>query len=677
MSENVSTLTHIWTPLTIGSTTVKNRILMPAETLVYGENNLLSDRHIAYYRERAMGGTGLIITEQQGAHPVSKGSFYFGCTAWEKRVIPQYAKLADIVREYGTKLFVQLFTPGVHDKGTMIVDEWRPLWAASAMPSILHRETPMVMEQQHIDDLVKGFGESAVNVKVSGLDGVEIHGAHSYGIGQFLSAAYNRRTDRYGGSVRKRCQLVIDIIEEIRRRVGRDFTVGIRLSFDEFLGDAGITQEQAEEQLEILAATGLFDFFNISGGGYHTFHLGVAPMGSKHGFMIPFGKRAKEIVGNRAKVFIVGRIIDLSMAEQIIEDGAADMVAMARAHLADPFLVKKMQEGREKEIIRCVGANECTARLFDNREVICMMNPIAGRERQWGEGTLRMVSKDAAKKIIVVGGGLAGMKTASVAAKRGHKVVLLEKEQELGGHINTLKQLPTRAEWHTAIDNLTHQMEAAGVTVRLGVNATKDVLAQEKPDVVVCATGASYTTAAPSPYRPERVAIPGYDQKNVIDVGTATRRALQDPRSLGKRVVIVDETAAYLPLGLAEVLATKGGAEVEVISPHLAVGEDLVRTLDMPILFPRLVEAGVKLTAQHFIEKIEGNTVEVYHLWGGPKRLITDVDTVVISMMRTPNDALFNEIRGSFPDVRRVGDVLAPRKPAAVIYEGEKLGREL
>jgi hypothetical protein len=470
---------------------------------------------------------------------------------------------------------------------------------------------------------------------------------------------------------------VIDIIEEIRRRVGRDFTVGIRLSFDEFLGDAGITQEQAEEQLEILAATGLFDFFNISGGGYHTFHLGVAPMGSKHGFMIPFGKRAKEIVGNRAKVFIVGRIIDLSMAEQIIEDGAADMVAMARAHLADPFLVKKMQEGREKEIIRCVGANECTARLFDNREVICMMNPIAGRERQWGEGTLRMVSKDAAKKIIVVGGGLAGMKTASVAAKRGHKVVLLEKEQELGGHINTLKQLPTRAEWHTAIDNLTHQMEAAGVTVRLGVNATKDVLAQEKPDVVVCATGASYTTAAPSPYRPERVAIPGYDQKNVIDVGTATRRALQDPRSLGKRVVIVDETAAYLPLGLAEVLATKGGAEVEVISPHLAVGEDLVRTLDMPILFPRLVEAGVKLTAQHFIEKIEGNTVEVYHLWGGPKRLITDVDTVVISMMRTPNDALFNEIRGSFPDVRRVGDVLAPRKPAAVIYEGEKLGREL
>lgn len=269
------------------------------------------------------------------------------------------------------------------------------------------------MEQEHIDELVKGFGESALNVKVSGLDGVEIHGAHSYLVGQFLSPAYNKRPDRYGGSVRKRCQLPMEIGEEIRKRVGRDFTVGIRLSFDEFLGEAGITQEQTEEQLEILASTGLFDFFNISGGGYHTLHWAVAPMGIKQGFMVPFGKRAKEIVGDRAKVFIVGRIIDLGVAEQIIADGAADMVAMTRAQMADPFLVAKAREGRDKEIIKCVGANECVARLFDNREVICMMNPTAGRERQWGHGTLKRVSKDAAKKIVVVGGGLAGMKAAA------------------------------------------------------------------------------------------------------------------------------------------------------------------------------------------------------------------------------------------------------------------------
>ena len=677
MSSTSSELRHIWSPLTIGRTTVKHRIMMTAETLEYAQDNILSDRHIAFYRERAKGGAALIITEQQGAHPVSKGSFFYGCTAWEKRVIPQYAKLAETVHAYGARQFVQLFTPGVHDKGTMIIDEWHPLWAASRVPSIVHRETPMVMEQHHIDDLVQGFGESAVNVKVSGLDGVEVHGAHSYGVGQFLSAAYNKRTDRYSGSVRKRCQLAIDIGEEIRKRVGHDLTVGIRLSFDEFLGEGGITQEQAEEQLEVLAATGLFDFFNISGGGYHTLYWAVAPMGIQHGHMVPFGKRAKEIVGDRAKVFIVGRIIDPRMAEQVVQDGAADMVGMTRAQMVDPFLIAKAREGREKEIIRCVGANECVARLFENREVICMMNPISGRERQWGQGTLRLVSQDAAKKILVVGGGPGGMKTAAVAAKRGHKVVLLEKEQELGGHLNVLKHLPTRAEWHTAIDNLTREMEVAGVEVRLGVNATKDLLEKEQPGTVVCATGSTYNTTGLSPYRSEREAIPGHDQDNVMDVKTATMRALKDPTSLGKRVIIVDETTAYLPLGLAEVLATKGGAEVEVITPHLFVGEDLLRTGDMAHLLPRLAAAGVKLTAQHFVEQIAGNTVEVYNIWGGPQRTMTQVDTVVISMMRTPNDALFNKIRHSFKEVYPVGDMVAPRKPAAVIYEGEKLGREI
>jgi 2,4-dienoyl-CoA reductase (NADPH2) len=220
-------------------------------------------------------------------------------------------------------------------------------------------------------------------------------------------------------------------------------------------------------------------------------------------------------------------------------------------------------------------------------------------------------------------------------------------------------------------------MDVAGVKVRLGVTATKDVIEHEKPDAVICATGASYTTAAPSAYRMERTSIPGHEQHNVLDVGTATRRALQDPKSLGKRIVILDETAGYLPLGLAEVLAMQGQAEVEVFSPHNSVGEEMDYTLDGPHLFPRLAAARVKLTAQHFIERIDGHTVTVYYIWGGAPRVISDVDTVIISVGRTPNDTLFNEIHDSFNEVHRVGDVLAPRAPAAVIYEGEKLGREI
>jgi 2,4-dienoyl-CoA reductase-like NADH-dependent reductase (Old Yellow Enzyme family) len=679
MSDSLAELPHVWSPLTIGHTTVKHRIMMTAQTVLYAEDHILSDRHIAYYRERAKGGVALLITEQQAGHRLSKGSFHMGCTAWEKRAIPQYAKLADAVHEYGAKQFVQLYAAGVHDQGTLLIDEWHPLWAASPIPSLLRKEIPLEMEQAHIDDLVKGFGESALNVKVAGLDGVELHGAHGYLIGQFLSPAYNKRSDRYGGSVRKRCQLALEIGERIRQQVGADFTLGIRLSFDEFIGAAGITQDQAEEQTEIFAASGLFDFFNISGGGYQSPHRVAPPMGSgPEGVLVPFGKRAKEIVDNRAKVFIVGRILDLSMAEQILSDGAADMVAMTRAQMADPFLVAKARQGRAREIIRCVGANECVNRLFNNREVICAMNPTVGRERQWGDGTLEPVAADKAKTIVVVGGGPAGMKTAAVAARRGHHVTLLEKEDELGGHLNLHKRLPTRAEWQSAIDNLASEMEAAGVIVRCGTTATKALLEAEQADAVICATGSTYEVGGGfSPYRPERASIPGSDQAHVLDVETATDRALEEPTALGMRVIIIDETAAYLPLGLAELLATQGGAAVEVISPHMFVGEDTFSTGDMPVLFPKLLQAGVQLTAQHHVEKIDGNTVEIYNIWGGQARTIAAVDSVVLSMLRTPNDGLFQEIRDSFPETHRVGDVVAPRKMAAVIYEGEQLGREI
>ena len=676
MTTPASDLKHVWTPLTIGTTTVKHRIMVTGHTQLYGKDETISDRHIAYYRERAKGGAALLTLEQQAVHQAGM-NYHAGCIAWDPRVIPQYEKLAEAVHEFGCKQFVQLFACGAQGKGTMYIDRWRPLWAASRIPSAIYNETPLAMEQVHIDQIVMHFGLSARNAKIAGIDGVEIHAAHSQLVGEFLSPAFNKRTDRYGGSVRSRCQIVIEIGKEVRRQVGQDYTVGVRLSFDEFLGDCGITPEQTEEQLEILSATGLFDFFNISGGGYHALHVAVAPMGSvEEGFMAPFGKRAKAVVGDRAKVFVVGRILDVRMAEQILTDGAADMVAMTRAHIADPFIVNKFREGREDETVRCVGANVCVSRLIDNVDVACVMNPATGRERQWGEGTLQIVSPEERRKVVVVGGGPAGLKCAAIAAKRGHTVILYEQTQELGGHLNLLKRLPTRQGWQRAIDNLTRPLAKAGVEVRLGTTVTTAVLTQEKPDVVVCATGSTYARTGYSPYRPERDAIPGTDQVHVIDVVVATKRALTDPGSLGKRVLILDETDTYLPLGLAEILA-QASVQVEVVTPHLFVGEDTLKTLEMPHLFPRLKAAGVRLTAQQFVEKININSVEIYDIWGGERRTM-EVDTVVIAMMRSPNDALFQEIRQSFKkELYRIGDAVAPRKLEAVIYEGEKLGREL
>ena len=671
-------LSLVWEPLEIGSTRVKNRIMMTAQTTLFGKDNVLGDRHIEFFRERAKGGAALFITEQQAGHRISKGSFVEGCSAWEKRAIPQYAKLADAVHEHGARQFIQLFGCGVHDKGTMIMDEWHPLWGVSKLPSIVHNEIPLVMEQEHIDDVVKGFGESALNVKVSGCDGVELHAAHSYLLGQFLSPIYNDRTDRYGGSVRKRCQVVLEIGEAVRARVGDGFTVGVRLSFDEFMGEAGITPDQAEEQLEILSSSGLFDFFNISGGGYYTLHHAVAPMGVKNGFMLPFAKRAKAVVGNRAKVFVVGRIIDLHQAEQALADGATDMVAMTRAQMAEPHLVRKTREGRQKEIRRCMGANECVARLFDNRPVTCAVNPSVGREARWGSGTLQPVALDEAKTIIVVGGGLAGMKTAAVAGSRGHQVVLLEREERLGGHVNLLAALPTRSEWGTAVDNLVRAMEVAGVDVRLGAEATPTLIERESPDAVVVATGARWDCDGRSQFRPGQPRLPGTEQENVIDVGTATARALADADAdvLGRRVVILEETGFYLPLGLAEILAT-GGADVEMVTPRAMVGEDVMRTLDLSFVMPRLEEAGVVCSAHTNVERIEGDAVHVRSVWGGQPRVIEGVDTVVVSMLRSPNDALYRALEGRVDALHRVGDALAPRRPVQLMYEGEELGRAL
>ncbi len=672
-----SGLRHVWEPLEIGSTRVKNRIMMTAQTTLYGKDNILGDRHVDYYRERAKGGAALFICEQQAAHRLSKGSFFEGCSAWEKRAIPQYAKLADAVHAHGARQFIQLFGCGVHDKGTMIMDEWHPLWGVSSLPSVVHNEIPMIMEQEHIDDVVAGFGESALNVQASGCDGVELHAAHSYLLGQFLSPVYNDRTDGYGGTVRNRCRILLEIGEEVRRRVGDSLTVGVRLSFDEFMGDGGITPDQAEEQLEILSSAGLFDFFNISGGAYHTLHHAVAPMDVENGFMIPFGKRARAVVGNRAKTFIVGRIIDLRQAERALAEGAADMVAMTRAQMAEPHLVRKTREGREREIRRCMGANECVARLFDNRPVACVVNPSVGREARWGSGTLRPVAPEEAKSVLVVGGGLAGMKTAEVAGRRGHRVVLLERSQRLGGHLNLLMGLPTRKEWAIAIDNLARAMEVGGVEVRLGVDATPELIEREKPDIVVVATGARWDKDGRSQYRPGQARLAGTEQENVLDIGTAAARVLADAGALGRRVVILEETGFYLPLGLAEVLATRGGAAVEIVTPRAMVGEDVMRTLDLPFVMPRLEEAGVLCSAHTNVERIEGDAVHVHSVWGGRPRAIEGVDTVVISMLRSPDDALFRALQDRVPDLHRVGDALAPRRPIQLMYDGEELGRAL
>lgn len=664
----------LFSPLRIGTTEVRNRLMMTAASVGYGEDNLLSERHIAYYRERARGGAGLLVTEQQAGHRLSKGSFYAGCSAWEPAAVPLYAKLADAVHEFDGRQFVQLFGCGVHDKGTTVFDEWHPLWGVSSVPSVAHREVPRVLDRERIHDLVRGFGEAASNVAAAGLDGIELQGAHSYLVGQFFSPAYNHRTDSYGGSVEARSRFAVEVAESIRAAVG-DLTLGLRISYDEWLGAAGVTEEESDERLAGLADTGLFDYFSISAGGYHGLYKVTPPADTApEGFLLDYARRAKRVVGGRAPVFAVGRVVTIEMAEAVIAEGAADMVAMTRAHMAEPFLARKAQEGRREEIVPCVGANVCLARLWDQRPATCAMNPTMGRERIWGDGSLVPASPSAA--VAVVGGGPAGMRVAMRAAQRGHRVSLFERGR-LGGHLDLLSRLPERGIWRRAIDWYSRALDRAGVTVR----AEAFVAAEhggEGFERVVCATGSSWDRSGVSAFRPDREAIPVAYGAAVLDVAAALERALLDPGSLGSSLVLVDDTGGYLPLALAD-LASAAGAKVELVTPAAAVGEEAMKTGELQTLAPRLLERGVVLTPATTVEGIGADTVSVRSVWGGAVREIP-AECVVLSTQRLADDDLYRDLSGAAAEgveVHVVGDALAPRKIEAIVYEAEKLGREL
>ena len=673
----MSRYTRIWEPLQVGPFELKHRIVMPPHGQLYNEDFLPSERTVAYYRERARGGAALVGYGSPIAQRHTKGWLINECTVLEARAIPAFARFAAAVHEHGSRLAVELTAVGVNDYARNRIDDWHPVYGVSRVPSPLMAETPAVMEKQMLRELSEDFAQSAVNLAEAGVDAVELHGAHGYLLTQMLSPAFNKRTDEYGGSAENRARLIVEMAEAIRARVGTKVAVGIRLSYDEFIGEAGITPEASDRTIALLADTGLFDYFNISCGSYYSLHHAVPPMGTvADGFLVDYARRARAIVAGRAAVMVVGRIRTLAHAERILEEGAADAICMMRTQMADPELVRKHQEGREDELMRCVGGNDCLAVSLTDKPIYCTVNPVVGRERQWGHGTLQQAER--AKRVVVVGGGPGGLRAAGTAALCGHDVVLLERAERCGGHLDLLSRLPTRETWGWLVEDLVKRARRAGVELRTGVEATAELLRAEGAEAVVCATGSTWDANGFTAFRPDRPdGIPGHGQAHVLDVATAVERALADPLALGRSVLIADATGTYLPLGLADLLA-QAGVAVEVVSYQNVVGEYLHSNLEAGWVLPRLRAQGVRLSPQSWLERIAvgGGGATVYEVWGGEQREVA-ADTVVVSLLRTPADALFQEIRAAFPEVHRIGDCWAPRKAEDAIYEGEKVGREL
>ncbi len=658
-------LTHLFSPIQVGSTTIRNRILMTAHLKLFSENNQLSEQHAYYYGERAKGGIGLVITEQQSVHPTSNGGFPEICFGFREESIEHYRMVSDMVHKYGGKIFAQVWHAGQHQPPDTM-DDPTQTWAPSVLPCVAWHTTPKQLEDEDIAEIIAGFAKVARHAQQGGMDGVEIHGAHSYLVHQFWSPLYNRRTDKWGGALENRMRFSIEVLEAVRKAVGNDFTVGIRVSGDE-LFPTGLTVDDMQEICARLEATGMVDFFDVSGGNYHTIPVMVGPMEIPPKPFVPFAAAIKERL-DRTPVFVADRINDPRVAEGVLADGHADMCAMTRATLCDPELPNKAKEGRLEDIRYCMACNQaCIARLWDGKKVGCVQNPAASREKKYGIGTLQKAP--AKKRVVVVGGGVAGMKAAEMATERGHDVTLLEKSAELGGQVNIARLAPTRDEFWECVRYMKFRMEKLGVNVRLNTAATADSMLAMNADAVILATGAVGDKTGLTSFWPYEV--PGWQQDNVVtaeDIYTGRVKA-------GRNVLVYEDTNHHRGCGVCEFLADRG-SKVEVITRHPYVGMNLGLTLNQPIFYKRWFEKGIVMTPHHALKAIEGKNVTVFNIYTNQERIV-EVDTVVMATLRKSCNELYHALKGRVKELRTVGDCVQPRSVLEAFWEGFIAGREV
>ena len=388
MSDDLDVL---WQPLKLRGATLPNRIMTTATTVQYGVAGMVNERHLHFYRERARGGVGLMFTEQLTATPLSDTGFPTSISAHDERQVERLAMVREALEPYPTRFFGQLVAGGATAASTGGLDVWGPARGPSDV-GMAGGESTLPFSRDEIAQVVADYARSAANVKAAGLHGVEVHGSHGWLVGQFLSPFYNRRDDEYGGPVENRCRLALEIGHALRAEVGDDYPVGLALTYDEVMGDAGITLEDTLAQLEVLVADGVYDFYDLSIGAGHSAYLTISSMAVPEGYPIPAAARAKQLVGDRAAIFVAGRIVDLAMAARAVADGSTDIVGMTRAHLADPHLVRKAREGRKAETTRCIGANVCVGRALRAQQVTCVLTPATGREATLGHGTLEQAA---------------------------------------------------------------------------------------------------------------------------------------------------------------------------------------------------------------------------------------------------------------------------------------------
>jgi 2,4-dienoyl-CoA reductase-like NADH-dependent reductase (Old Yellow Enzyme family)/thioredoxin reductase len=639
-------LKHLFSPIQIGRMTAKNRLLMSAMSINFGvdENNYVTDQLTGYLVARAKGGAGMILVGGAGVHPT--GLELPGLPAlWNDACIPALQKMVDAVTPFDTRFGVQLMHGGrqsYHDRKV----------APSPIPApAVVKGVPKELSIADIAELVAAFGDAARRCRDAGFDFVEVHGAHGYLINQFLARNSNHRQDRYGGSFENRIRFFLELLADIKAKVGADFPVGLRINGDDYI-DGGWTLTDALRLAPILEKNGA-DYLHVSAGVYGSTQLTIPSMYVEHGCFVGLAEAVKQVVD--IPVVGVGRIKSPELADHILKAGQADIVAMGRALLADPMLPEKARTGNLNAIRPCIGCClGCIHAVLALEPGACVVNPDVGREY-----LMEPEEKAASSKtVLVVGAGPAGLAAARMAAMRGHRVTVVDEKGRVGGLLRLAAIPPGRGEIMDVIDFLTHEVERLGVVLQLNTPLDEDLLDALNPETVILASGSL----------PDMPIIKGLFTCG-MDLCTVTE--VLAGKITGDRVVVLGGGQAGLVT--ADYLAEKG-REVAVLNRKRHFAEEMASN-DRFYLRERLKRESVHLFKQVNVRAFTDDGV-IFTSAGNPVTL-AGYDTVVVAeAMTSVRDAKPMLDRRKI-DVYVIGDAKSPRNLMLAQSEAEEIGRTI